>query len=74
MYILLQPLFTYRLLENIGQSPLGYTAGPCVTVSLRQCVHVTPTLSLCARFLFGKHRFVFYVCGSVSILSVYILF
>ena len=70
MSILSQPLFAYRLLQNIEQSSLGCTAGPCIRFicsSVYLLILVYPSLP---RFLFGKHRFVFWVCGSISILRV----
>ena len=38
--ILLQILFPFRLLQNIGQSSLCYTVGPCWLFYTQQCVHV----------------------------------
>ena len=54
-------LFPYRLLQNIGQSTLCCTVGPCYYLfSTQQCVHMTPNLLTypsTPHFPFGNHEF-----------------
>ena len=65
--------FHYRLLQHISQSFLCYTVGPCCLSILGTvvciCQSPAPNLSLLA-FPFANHKFVFYVCESISVLSI----
>ena len=58
--IFLKIIFHYRLLQDIEYSSLCCTVNPCCLSIL--CVVV------CIPFSFGNHKFVFYVCKSVSVL------
>ena len=64
-----QILFHYRLLQDIDYSSLCYTVGPCCLFYVQWCVSVNPKLLIypSPRFSFGSHKFVFYVCESVSV-------
>ena len=70
--ILLQVLFPFRLLLNIEQSSLCYAVSPCwlsiLSIVVCLCQSQTTNLSLPQPFPFGNHKFVFYVCESVSVL------
>ena len=71
--ILFQILFSFRLLQSIQQRSLCYTVGPCwlSILNIALCVHVSPKLAI---YPFphpsppGSHKFVLYVCESVSVL------
>ena len=61
--------FPYRLLQDIEFSSLCYTVGPCFSVLyvlMYICWSQTPNLPLSLPF--DNHKFVFYVCESVSVL------
>ena len=71
--ILFQILFAFRLLQNIEQSSLCYTVGPCwlsiLNIAMCTCQSQTPNLSPPSSTIpFGNHKFVFYVCESISVL------
>ena len=60
----LKIFLTYRLAQNIGQSSLCYTIGPCwLSIYVQQCACIHPKLLICSSLpslLFGSHKFVFY--------------
>ena len=84
--ILFQILFPIRLLQNIKQSSLCSTVGPCwlsilyiVYLYIYMCVcvcvyiyiyiYINPKLLIYSPpFPFGNHKFVFYICESISVL------
>ena len=72
IYILFQILFHYRLLQDTEYSSVCYTVGPCclsiLYIVVFICLPQTPNLSLPLAFPFGNHKFVFCVCGSISVL------
>ena len=71
LYILFQILFHYRLLQNIEFGSLCYTIGPCwlfILYIIMCIIYQLPNLSLPSPFPFGNHKFVFYVCESLSVL------
>ena len=71
IYILFQVLFHYGLLQEIEQSSLCYTVGPCLSTLYTVvciCESQAPDLFLPPPFPFGNHKFVFYVCESISVL------
>ena len=75
IYILLQVLSHYSLLWDIEYSSLCYTVGPCCVPVLSIGVWSANTkllicLSFPFPFLFGNHKFVSYVCESVSTLWI----
>ena len=75
IYTLLQVLSHYSLLWDIEYSSLCYTVGPCCVPVLSIGVWSANTkllicLSFPFPFLFGNHKFVSYVCESVSILYI----
>ena len=64
----------YRLLQNTEQSSLGYTGGPCwlSILQIAMQLSVNPKLLIYpspAPFSFGNHKFVFYVCGPISLFT-----
>ena len=71
IYNIFQILFVCRLLQNSKYSSLCYTViGPCFFY-IYYCVYVTPKFLIylsSAPFPFGNHKFVFYVCDSISVL------
>ena len=69
--VLFQILFHFRLLQVIEYSSLCYTVGPCLSILdivVCICYSQIPNLFLPIPFPFGIHKFVFYVCESVSVL------
>ena len=70
--ILFQILFPFSLLQNIEQSFLCYTVGPCwlfiLNIAVCICQSQTPNYPSSPPFPPGNHKFVFYVCESVSVL------
>ena len=69
IYILFQVLFLYRLLQNI-EFPMLYGRFLLVICYIYSSVYMLIPTSwfILAHFPFGNHKFVFYVCGSISIL------
>ena len=50
---------------------LCYTVGPCLSIlciAVCICQSQIPNLALPCPFPFGNHKFVFYICESVSVL------
>ena len=73
LYILFQILFHYRLLQNIEFGFLCYTIGLCwlfILYIIMCIIYQLPNLSLPSPFPFGNHKFVFYVCESLSVLQI----
>ena len=70
-YTFFHILLHYSLLQHIEYSSLCYTVNPCCLPNLYIVVYICQSqpsnLSL-AFFHFGKHKFVFYVCESISVL------
>ena len=70
--ILFQILFSSGLLQNVEQTSLCYTVGPCwlsiFNVVMCLCQSQTPDLSLPSLFPLFNHKFVLYVCESISVL------
>ena len=68
-----QIIFPYSLLQNVEYSFLCYTVGPCwlsiLCIVVCICQFQTPNLST-PPFPFNNHKFVFYVCGSISVLCI----
>ena len=60
--ILFQILFPFRLLQNIEQSSLCYTVGPCLVsilnIAVYTCQSQTPNLSLTSTLPPGNHKFI----------------
>ena len=67
IYIIFQILFYYWLLQGIVYSSLCYTVGP-VVYFIHGSVSVNPKFPIYLSFPFSNHTFVFYVCGSISVL------
>ena len=72
IYIILQILFFYRLLQDTEYSSLCYTVGPCYLSILYIVVSINPKFLIYTsrRFPFGNHKFVSYVCESISVLQI----
>ena len=71
IYILFQILFSYSLLQNIEYSSLCYTVDPrSLSILCMWCVYANPNFLIYPSppFPFGNHKFVFYVCGPISVL------
>ena len=79
MYIYFKIIFPYRLLQNIEYSSLHSILNivPCEVlnsclfyINIQLCVYVIPKLLIdhFPSFPFGNHKFVSYVCGSISVL------
>ena len=73
VYILFQILFHYKLLHDTEYSSLCNTVGPCGLSILYSSVYIlipnywfpsSPTFPV----LYGNHKFVFYICESISVL------
>ena len=75
IYIFFQILFHYRFLQDTEYSSLCYTVGPCclsilwivVCVCESQAPSLSPTTHT-STIPVGNHKFVFYVCESISVL------
>ena len=70
IYFLFQILFPYMLFQNIECSSLFCTLVPCCLAILYMvvciCYFKLPNLSLLPLFPFDNHKFIFYVCESLS--------
>ena len=68
----LKILFPYRSLWSIEKSSLCYTVGPyelsVFYIVVFMCQSQSPNLSLPATVPPGNHKFVFYICDSISVL------
>ena len=70
VYILFQFLFHFKLLQSIEYKSLWYSIGLCDLSILYTVVSVNPTFLIYTLLPspFDNHKFVFYVCESVSVL------
>ena len=55
--------------------PVLYSRFLLIIFYIQYCVYVNPKLLIysCARFPFGNHKFVFYICGSIVIVVLILI-
>ena len=74
IYIYIQILFPYRLLQNIEkQFPVLYNRSSliiCFTYSSVNIANLKLIIDPSSSLPFGKHRFVFCVCESISVFYI----